>query len=486
MTLKEKIKGPHSSRREAFVVAAGFACLYTVAVVFFYYDWLFDLPGADPLVYGMALNGSLIAAATAVIALSRAGRLNTKAAAAVGTACYLIALACVGAASATGSLAFTHAAAVTAGGAAGALMPLWFDRTGLLERERAGYVLGAMSLVSGPAALVLDLLPAPAMVVVCGALVLVSAFLLAVTDRPEPAGESGAGNKNNAEAENPLKRLAAPLVYVFLLSAAYGVLDVVAMASPAVTAEGSGFFSQLGGMTAIVVFLVYVRFGNGRYATLLNVALALIATGLVFLPFAGGTYSVALVVLTHSGWEIALLVLYALVVEVFRGNRMRLIAAAALVFAFPRPGVIAGWIVASLVGVDNQFAFAQMTIVAFALIYLLLMGAWLLRTREKRAAERALRKREEIIERYVRARDEVQTLACDELAEAHNLTKREAEILKLLAQGRDAAHIEQELFLSRNTVKSYTKSLYAKLGVHSKQEVIDLVKTHLTFDNPAE
>ena len=57
------------------------------------------------------------------------------------------------------------------------------------------------------------------------------------------------------------------------------------------------------------------------------------------------------------------------------------------------------------------------------------------------------------------------------------MTKRETELLKLLSQGRDAAHIEKTLFLSRNTVKSYSKSLYAKLGVHSKQELIDLVKS---------
>ena len=108
------------------------------------------------------------------------------------------------------------------------------------------------------------------------------------------------------------------------------------------------------------------------------------------------------------------------------------------------------------------------------------MGAWLLRTREKRAAERAVRRRDELIARYLQARDDMQALACDELAREHGLTKREGEMLRLLAQGRDAAHMEKELCLSRNTVKSYSKSLYAKLGVHSKQDVIDLVQKRLS------
>ena len=151
-------------------------------------------------------------------------------------------------------------------------------------------------------------------------------------------------------------------------------------------------------------------------------------------------------------------------------------------FAFPRPGVVLGSVAASFVAVDSRFAFAQMTIVSFALLYLIMMGIWLLRTREKRAAEHAIRKRDDLIKRYVRARNDLQDLACDELANEHGLTKRETEILKLLASGRDAAYIEKTLFLSLNTVKSYTKTLYAKLGVHSKQDVIDLVKDSLPLE----
>lgn len=49
-------------------------------------------------------------------------------------------------------------------------------------------------------------------------------------------------------------------------------------------------------------------------------------------------------------------------------------------------------------------------------------------------------------------------------------------MLQLLARGRDVAYVCNELFLARNTVKGYTKSIYAKLGVHSKQDVIDMVE----------
>lgn len=483
----------HERLRGAVAATLGFACLYTVAIVFFYCDWLFELPDPDPLGYGIALNGGLCAAALATFLSTRKRLLGTAPAVALGTAAYAAALALVGIALLGESLPAAYGAGAAAGMGAGILVPLWFDRAGLLAGDRFAYVLGFASLVSAPAALALDMLPLPGMLAACGLLVSASSVLLVVLgSAPEAAAaeanaEAPSRAVAHAEAEAPAlpeeprtaKALAAPLLYVALLSFVYGTLDFVAMANPDVTAATSGFASQVGGTLSIVAFLLYVRFDGRRYAALLNVALALIATGLLFLPFLSGPYSVVLVVLTHMGWEIALLVSYALVIEVFRGNRRQLVGWAALVFAAPRPFVVAGSTVASLIAVDNRFAFAQMTVVAFALLYLILMGAWLLRNREKRAAERAIRKRDDLIKRYLRARDDLQDLACDELAQEHGLTKRETELLKLLAQGRDAAYIEKTLFLSRNTVKSYTKSLYAKLGVHSKQEVIDLVKAGL-------
>lgn len=67
-------------------------------------------------------------------------------------------------------------------------------------------------------------------------------------------------------------------------------------------------------------------------------------------------------------------------------------------------------------------------------------------------------------------------MRCAELVGAHSLTPREAEVLALLARGRNAAYIQESLTLSRNTVKSYVARVYNKLDVHSHQELIDLVE----------
>lgn len=60
------------------------------------------------------------------------------------------------------------------------------------------------------------------------------------------------------------------------------------------------------------------------------------------------------------------------------------------------------------------------------------------------------------------------------LAGQYGLTQRESQVLDLLAKGRSATFIAKELYLSANTVKSYSKNIYSKLDVHSKQELIDL------------
>lgn len=480
------------------VTVAGFACLYTVAVVFFYYDWLFDLPfEASPLIYGLVLNASLCAAALTLF--SRFGRrASPRLVFGVGAVAYACACALLLGAAHGGNPLFPYCAGVLAGIGAGLLMPLWFERMGVLAKNRFAYVLGIGSLASALAALTIEKLPPIGVVCASAGLLACSFGMLAAlgalgderySDKEELGGDSiGALTGEPSEGTSPddgvspWSRLAAPLLYVFLLSVIYGVLDVVAMASPSLTMADSGSASQIGGLAIDVAFLIYVRLDGKRYAVLLNAALGIIATGLVFLPFLPDAYSTVLVALTHMGWEMALLVSYALAIEMFRGSRTKLVAAAAVVFAFPRPGVMAGSVVASLIAVDNQYAFAQMVIVAFALLYLIMMGVWLLRTREKRAAERAIRKRDELIKRYAEARDDLYALACDDLSAEYGLTARETELLKLLAQGRDAAFVESRLYLSRNTVKSYTKSVYAKLGVHSKQELIDLVKASLPVE----
>ncbi len=51
------------------------------------------------------------------------------------------------------------------------------------------------------------------------------------------------------------------------------------------------------------------------------------------------------------------------------------------------------------------------------------------------------------------------------------LTPTEFQVLKLIGQGRSNDEIAQTLFISKNTVRSHIKSIYAKLDTHSRLQL---------------
>jgi len=52
------------------------------------------------------------------------------------------------------------------------------------------------------------------------------------------------------------------------------------------------------------------------------------------------------------------------------------------------------------------------------------------------------------------------------------LTKRETEILQLIAEGKTYTQISEDLFISKETAKTHIKNIYSKLQVNSKSEAI--------------
>lgn len=64
---------------------------------------------------------------------------------------------------------------------------------------------------------------------------------------------------------------------------------------------------------------------------------------------------------------------------------------------------------------------------------------------------------------------------CSLLAQKHSLTKREAEVLNLLAQGRTKTSICQLLTISEGTARTHTAHIFHKLSINSQQELIAIV-----------
>ena len=65
---------------------------------------------------------------------------------------------------------------------------------------------------------------------------------------------------------------------------------------------------------------------------------------------------------------------------------------------------------------------------------------------------------------------------CRAVIERYGLTEREGEIMIMFAKGRNLPYVQEELCLSKSTVSTHRQHIYQKLGVHSAQEMIDLIQ----------
>ncbi|WP_124061393.1 helix-turn-helix transcriptional regulator [Gordonibacter sp. Marseille-P4307] len=57
-----------------------------------------------------------------------------------------------------------------------------------------------------------------------------------------------------------------------------------------------------------------------------------------------------------------------------------------------------------------------------------------------------------------------------------DLSQRESEVLVLLGKGRTIEITADKLNISFNTAKTHIRQVYGKLGVHTRQQLLDLIE----------
>lgn len=65
---------------------------------------------------------------------------------------------------------------------------------------------------------------------------------------------------------------------------------------------------------------------------------------------------------------------------------------------------------------------------------------------------------------------------CQQIADQYLLSRRETEVLFLLAKGHKAGFIEDKLCVSRSTAKTHINHIYKKLNIHTQQELLNMVE----------
>lgn len=67
-----------------------------------------------------------------------------------------------------------------------------------------------------------------------------------------------------------------------------------------------------------------------------------------------------------------------------------------------------------------------------------------------------------------------------ETSDRYHLTDRECEVIQQIMSGRSVASTAKELYLSESTVKTHIRSVYKKLKVHNRQEMIELINSFMS------
>lgn len=257
---------------------------------------------------------------------------------------------------------------------------------------------------------------------------------------------------------------------------------VVSLASVSLLGFESMLVSQMGtviqihqvgiGLSAGVV-LVFAWVILKKFPSIVSTYLVLfpaLATLLLAMPFAGGAFQGAAIFASN----VASLVVLAVVSTsdatiLLRGSSLRPPRSNALFLAAFHGSVLVGFFCGEGI---RGFAGDELWVLCatFACLYVISALAFFILLKTVKA-ERAARREESAI--VVDSID----LRCNAVVEKYGLSEREAEVLELIARGRDVPTMARMLSISQNTVRFHTKNLYQTLDVHTKQELIDLVES---------
>ena len=367
-------------------------------------------------------------------------------------------------------LAVVGLLSLVAGFGGAVLFLLWAQVYVRLGPGRCVFFGGCSYIVAGAVALVISNLQPGASDIAIGLLPLVSAGMAAVSLTRYAGGSPVA----HAPQDGPT-RGSVPWKLVVLLALA-GFASGFA-GSLLVTMDGIGAVHRIVGTVlfgCVLLGMFFVAKGHPDIRVLARFTLPLVVVSLALIPLlgtsAGGLVSF---LVTLSYVSFALFVLLVLAEVVWRRG-----IASAPVFACARAASEAAMFAGILLRrwmrdigmLDNQTMLWIITLVGLVVV----VGCVLLWSSERSVNDDWGSADRDDSGARVRSERERLCERCAAVSDACGLTPREQEVYLMLVEGKPLSEIEQSLFLSRNTLKTHLRHLYAKLDVHSREEAAAL------------
>ena len=374
---------------------------------------------------------------------------------------------------------------------------VWLALIAVLPAGECLLVIAAAYLLAGLVSPIFAVLPGVAGCLAACVACVTSIVLLARMPGEAPRDQDAEKELSAASVRPVLVSVAGPLVVFLALEMVMGLV----LSFQAVDAAGDGSAAgakTLATLTAYICLIVLVmrRRELPDIRLLFERLFPFFALALALLPFTSSAYGTLFsAVLVFLQGMVGTSVLF-LLLQSSREHGVPIVACVAGVSFVARASILAGLVVGWTIGVaDGVDATARVLMVAGAAMYAMsLVLVWSLKTRrswgasgidtqaEQGAGEASGEAQGAQIAQAAQAADAVDVVdrpasfeeTAARLAREHSLTAREEQVVALVACGRSAVYIAGELGIAPETVRSYLKSAYPKLGVHSKQELIDL------------
>lgn len=220
-------------------------------------------------------------------------------------------------------------------------------------------------------------------------------------------------------------------------------------------------------LVQIVVALYRSKECNRIISSIWTPAAILFIVGLsIIIPFSAEWSHVGTSVIAAelSCFEVLLYIVLLLMIRNTRSSSL-LVFGLAFVLLKVVPTLMQRLLVPYLAEVLDLTSYDYSTMLVVAIDLVVISGAFLYFNRQTMKRAYVLNDDSEITRECI----------CQVIGEESSLSKREVEILTMMAQGNSLKKISETLFLAPGTIQGYSKTLYRKLGIHSKQDLIDLV-----------
>ena len=308
--------------------------------------------------------------------------------------------------------------------------------------------------------------------------------------------------KNKGVYRQAISNLARPALCVGSLGLCAGLMRALAIDDRSMGSLVNAL-SMGASLVTAVAFLVLWQFKSVRLnvVSLFRIVFPVIITGFVLLPFLGDGYARWLAAILYAAYSVTIMLMMIQCAQSSRDHGTNPVFVygffGGVVYALHDAGFIGGTLAAqvSIPGLSSHAVVALGAGYLLGFMYFFGQGGFRtamstvsptvpdvelvsrtqqrttrpVRTSTKKIASKGASSdtepvyQDRISKQVARIRDE------------YRLSAREAEVMEHIVRGKTVVRIAEELIISENTVRMHSKRIYAKLDVHKKQELIDLV-----------